>query len=201
MKRLILAVALLALCVPALAQDGDNPNCKVFITFDGDTSTNEEIVSRADPAQFTGFSAWLGATDLEMGMTSVCLLIEVTPAEMSSPPSFSNLISDVAVGNIFDGGISIASTGCEAPPLVLFGRIDLFYLGVPGDIIIRDYVGDNPEWARWLTDCNDPAKINLFCIANHGGVGKDALPGDEGCIPGTPVEAASWTAIKALYTR
>jgi hypothetical protein len=194
MKHIILALALAALCVPAFAQDGENPTAKVFITFNENTTDNASVVNRADPADFTAFSAWIGVTDLGMGMTSMSFKMSVTEGT-SSPPSYVNLLpGDLAIGN-WSTGITVASTGCEDPPISIFGRLDCFYLGSPGDIMIEDH----PDYPRWITDCNDPALINFFCIWTHGGVGKDALPGDAECEANVPVQAESWSAIKALY--
>ena len=76
-------------------------------------------------------NAYICFTDLDMGLTSASFrLTDVATACPGSfaPPSFVNMISEVAICNVFTG-ITVASTGCEAPPTSCVGYVSLFYLG------------------------------------------------------------------------
>lgn len=203
MRYVLIAIAIAAFCVPAFAQDGGNPGAKVFVTFTTPTPDNASVVSRVDPTLYTAFTAYLGVTDLGMGMTSVSFMMSVTPPEVSSPPAFTNLLpGDLAIGS-WDTGITLASTQCMNADVsrawidpVIFGKLDLFYLGGTGDVMFLDH----PESPRWITDCHEPyVEINYFCVWTHGGIAKDAEPGDAECDADTPVETQTWGAIKSLY--
>jgi hypothetical protein len=111
--------------------------------------------------------------------------------------AFENLLpGDVSVGS-WDTGISIASAECLTYDFLYFGRLDLLYQGAPGDVMILDH----PMYARWVTDCERPARLNFYCVWMHGGIGKDPIPGDPGCVPPghSPVEDVTWSSIKAIY--
>ena len=200
MRYVLVAIAVVAFCAPAFAQGG-NPDAKVFVTFTSPTPDNASVVNRADPTQYTAFTAYLGVTDLGVGMSSISFMASVTPGT-SSPAAFVNLLpGDLAIG-AWDTGVTLASTDCMDTDAdrafidpVIFAKLDLFYLGVPGDVTILDH----PEYPRWVTNCEDPAVLDYFCIWTHGGIGKDAEPGDSGCAANTPVESQTWGSIKALY--
>lgn len=202
MKYILTAVAVIVLLVPASAlAAGGNPGSKVFVTFTEPTPDNASVVNRADPAQYTSFEAYLGVTDLTMGMTSVSFMMSFTPG-MVSPPSMVNLLpGDLAIGNWTDG-VTLAATQCmnakggDYIDPVIFARFDLFYLGVPGDILFLDH----PDFPGWVLDCNsEEAQIDSFCVWTNGGVAKDAVLGPVDCQANTLVEARTWGAIKALY--
>jgi hypothetical protein len=90
----------------------------------------------------------------------------------------------------------MASTECLTDRLIYVARLDLFYLGTPGDIMFLYH----PEWPGWAVDCAEPTpEYDVYCVWMHGGVGKPALEGDEGCYPVVPVEDTTWGAIKAIY--
>jgi hypothetical protein len=193
---LIAIVLLLAFVIPAAGQDGSNPGCAVCIDF----SEATEVVSRIDPEPYTAFSAYFTIYNVNE-FAAISFMASVTPG-MSSPPAFTNLLpGDLAIGS-WDTGITIASTECQYDPFLHFGKLDLFYLGTPGDIMILDH----PDWPRWVVDCSDecpedPDCLNFYCVWMHGGVGKDPVEGDAGCAAPwvVPVEDVSWGGIKALF--
>lgn len=215
MRYALVVIAVAALCAPAFGQGGGNPGCKMFVTFDSGTTDNATVVGRADPAQYTEFYAYFGVTDLvdtyyEIpdtdttiigGLTTVSFMASVTPG-ISSPPAFTNLLpGDLAIGS-WDTGVTLASTECMPPPVVLVGYLTLFYIGsvdppTTGDITILEH----PEYPGWVVDCSTPsARKNIACIWQHGGVNKDPEAGDGGCEANTPVQdAETWGGIKALY--
>lgn len=69
----------------------------------------------------------------------------------------------------------------------------MFYLGGACHLEILDH-GDYP---RWVVDCSDPGEVDQYCVYMNGGIGGAIAP-DGDCEP-TPVQGASWGAIKALY--
>ena len=136
-----------------------------------------------------------------MGLTSVSFKTFVTEG-VSSPPAYTNLLpGDLAIGN-FETGVTLASTECINATTgtymdpVIFATIDLFSVGGVGDVMILEH----PDFPGWVLDCEPgEALIDSCCVWTHGGVGKDAEPGDAECAADTPVEARTWGAIKALY--
>jgi hypothetical protein len=188
--RIFLALTLVAaLAVTAFA--GGNPNVKGYISFDPDSPVHAVM-----PAPYTSVQAYICFTDLDMGLTSASFRVtDVATVCVGSfaPPAFTNLLpGDLAIGNVFTG-ITIASTGCEAPPTVCVGYLDLFYLGVPCCIELLDH----PDYPRWVTDCNDPALVDYYCVLAHGDVGGAGCP--DGDCEQNPVEDSTWGGIKSLY--
>ncbi len=208
MKYVLIAVAVMVLLVPASALAAGNPEAKLFITFTTPTPDNASVVNTVYPAAYTAVTAYLGATDLGMGMQGISFMITDVgvdcPGVFAPDPGFTNLLpGDLAIGNYLTG-ITLASTDCmnvdgdagrEYIDPVIFASISLFYLGGECDVMILDH----PEYPRWILDCDDPAGVDFYCIWTHGGVNKAALPGDAECDASTPVEAQTWGAIKALY--
>lgn len=199
MKYILIAVAVAAFCVPAFAQGG-NEGAKLFVTFTTPTPDNASVVNRVDPEAYEAFTAYLGVTDLGVGMTGLNFMMSVTPG-VSLYYSFSNLLpGNLAIG-AWDTGISLASTECMGEQVgmymdpVIFAKIDMVYDSGTGDVMFHDH----PVDARWLTNCDEPAVVDLFCVWTNGGIHKDAEPGDVGCEANTPVEVQTWGAIKALY--
>ena len=150
-------------------------------------------VARFDPAPYTTADAYLmlETWGTGIGFTTVSFKLNVTPGT-SSPPSFESLLpGGLPIGN-WEEGITLSSTECielnQQPYAIAVAH--LFYLGTPGDIII----GDHPDYPRWVVGCND--QVLIYCVLQHGGIGKDAEYGD---CEGQPVEATSWSAIKSLY--
>jgi len=183
MKRILIAALVLALAVPVMA--GNNPDVRFYIDFDPPTYTH-----RVDPAAYTSVEAYVVADEI-VGFTTVSFMLEVTPG-MTSPPAFTSLLpGGLAIGT-WDTGITLASTDCMTEPPVQIGKLDLFYLGTPGDVLIVDH----PEYPRWVVDCQEPGVVDYYCVLSHGGVGKDPLEGDCGA---SPVQDSSWSNIKALY--
>ncbi len=210
MRYVLIAIAMAAFCLPAFAQGG-NEEAKLFISFVDSIGSagidNAGVVSRVDPAQYETFDAYLGVTDLGVGMQGIAFMMNDVLVDFPgvfSPPTFTNLLpGDLAIGNYLTG-ITLASTDCmnvdsdagrEYIDPVIFAKLTLFYLGGAADIMILDH----PEYPRWLLNCEAPSVVDFYCIWTHGGVGKDALPGDAECEANTPVEDTTWGAIKALY--
>ena len=85
------------------------------------------------------------------------------------------------------------ATDCYASEPLVIGYVTLFYLGGQCHIEILDHL----EYPRWVVDCSDPGEIDEYCVYMNGSIGGASLP--QGDCDGTPVQAASWGAIKSLY--
>ncbi|MCK4511437.1 hypothetical protein KAW64_06855 [bacterium] len=216
MKYVLVAIALAALCVPAFAQEGDNVIVKAFVHMTGndtpvEPTDNATVVNEFSSAPYTTIRAYIGLTDLSTGVKTVSFKVNDAVGEyptVVATQAFTNLLpGNLAIGNVFGDpenpgtqgdGITVAATDCMPAPFQLVGYVSYFYLGGAYHVEILDH--GYAEWARWVVDCQDPGGVNLYCVWLNGGVGGMAPPaGDDGCEANTPVEAATWTSIKALY--
>lgn len=192
--RYVLLVALIAALVATSAIAAENPGCKIFVDFSGTMVDNQFLVSRIDTTPGF-FDVWFGITDLTTvpgdGFTTISVAINADPDDLGI--SYENLLpGNLAIG-AWSTGITLSSTDCLPGPLVYFAKAQVFYFGGAYDLVFSDH----PDFPRWVVDCHDG--VDFYCVWSHGGIGKDALPGDEGCDANTPVEPTSWGHIKALY--
>ena len=206
MKYLITALALIALCAPAFAQDGDNTTVKAFLHVTqaagpGVPTDNATVANEMPGAAATQtVDVYLGLTDLTTGFTVISFGLSNSLADcpgVMATQSFVNLMpGNLMIGDPFDGvGATIASTECLPGPFQIVGYATYFYLGGACQIEIVDHA----EYPRWVVDCNDPGRVNYYCVWKNAGVGTTAPAGDVGCTADTPVEDATWSSIKALY--
>ena len=86
------------------------------------------------------------------------------------------------------------SVGCITTEPVLVATITMFGTGVAGDILISDHT----VYTREVTDCQEPAGVDPYCVLSHGAINKVPLAEDCPC-GGSAVEESSWGNIKALY--
>ena len=189
MKRLLIVGIVMLVAVSAIA--GGNPDVKAYIDFEPPNRVHAFV-----PAPYQTFDAFVCFGDLDMGLTSASFALTdplVACPGSFAPPSFTNLLpGDLAIGNVYTG-ITLSSTGCEVGPDVCVGKLTLFYLGGACCIEILDH----PDYPRWVTDCNDPAQVDYYCVLSHGSIGGADCP--EGDCVINPVEDATWGGIKALY--
>jgi hypothetical protein len=191
MKTVAIAISVLVLVAGTAVA---NPIVGEWLYIDFDPPN---FAHRADPPIYTSVDAYL-MLDLthsgEPGFASVSFRLDVTPG-MSSPPAFTNLLpGDLAIGN-WETGITLASTECITTFPAQVAVLTLFYLGVPGDVSIHD----DPQYPRWVVNCEDPGGVFYYCMYSSGGVGKDPAIGPSGDCGGNPVEDVSWATIKSLY--
>ncbi len=192
MRALIVIAMVAAFVLPATA--GSNPDCQVCIDFSGTATSWSNVQSRIDPDLYELFDAYICIYGIN-AFSGISFTGYVTPG-MSSNTWFTNLLpGNLSIGP-WDVGISMASTECHTERFLYVAKLSLIYTGTPGDVMILDH----PDWPRWVTDCHEPfAEVDFYCVWMHGGVGKDALEGDEECFPVVPVEGRSWGEIKAMY--
>jgi hypothetical protein len=187
MKYLVISVALLAFAVTAFA--GGNPNVKGYLSFDADGALIHEYMM----TQYVGFNVYVCLTDLDLGMDVVSFML--TDAMVDCPglfgsASFTNLLpGDLAIG-AWNTGITIASTECMATNPVVVGYLNLFPIAI-GGCCMR--LLDHPEYPCWVVDCALPnGDVDYYTLIEFG-----QADINEGCD--SPVEDATWGAIKALY--
>ena len=215
MKYFLIALAVVALSVSAFAQDGDNTTAKMFVhVTDGASpvlpTNNLTVVNEYSPAAFTTVRAYIGLTDLSTGFISVVFKLNNVLTQypgIVGTQSFTNLLpGNLAIGDPFGtpgdpggtgDGVTLA-VACQTGSFHLVGYVEYFYLG--GEFSVEIIPHGNPAWDHWVVDCNEPGRVNAWCLWLNGGVGGMTAPaGDTECSANTPAEDATWGAIKALY--
>ena len=178
----------LVMLVAVTAFGGGNPGVVGYIDFDPPNR-----VHSATPVPYTQFLAYVCLGDLEMGMTGVNFMLTDVMVEYPGVSLFVNFVNllpgNLAIGD-YRTGISLASTECVAGPEVSVAYLDMMWTA-DGAACIE--LLDHPVDARWVTDCNVPAQVDLYTLIAHGSV-NGAI-----CEPASPVEDATWGSIKALY--
>jgi hypothetical protein len=206
MKHLLIVMFVLALCVSA--QGGQNPGLKAFIHITPDSAPvlptdNASIVNEiASPTPVTMYRAYIGLTDVNVGITALTLrmtdVMSECPGVFGAANFTSVLPGGLGIGDIFSAtGASFASTSCASGPLVLIGYASLFYIGGgPCGVEVLDAASE----ARFVVDCvPETPGTDLYCVWLNGSFGGTAPPGDADCTANVPVEDSTWGAIKSLY--
>ena len=191
---------LLTVCVILLASfmatAGQNPSIRLYLSFDP-----VEYVPSIEPAPYSMFSVYVCMDCLGDGVSDggvSQLYFRVDWDESISPiGSYTSLVPmglPITWPDL-NGNVPISLTECvqtDPCPLV---RIDLFWVGGSGCILLNDHT----EWPRYIVDCND--EVDYYCVGGHGSVAGGACPsGDPGCdCSTTPVENSNWGRVKALY--
>ena len=194
MKTLLAILVIAALAVTATA--GDNPQVNAYISFD---PAGDPLQNAVSPA--TGIvNAYFCLGCVEGGMTVVSFRLNDAVATYPGvvvTQGFVNLLpGDLAIGNPFVGGVTIASTDCMVTDPVIVGYSSYYYIAGAACIEILDH----DTYARWVVDCQDPGVEDYYCMAGHGSIGGGLCPDPEECpCGGVPVEDATWGGIKALY--
>jgi hypothetical protein len=195
MKSLLAILMIAALAVTATA--GDNPDVYAYISFD--PAGSEDMVT-ATPAPYSTVSAYVclggvvgGMTVLSFGINDVMVQC---PGVMATKAFVNLLPGNLAIGDAFVGGVTVASTECMPGPVVVVGRVDCFYLGGACCFEILDHA----DYPRWVVDCQEPGVVDYYCLKYHGVVADGTCVTETGFpCEGSPVEDATWGGIKALY--
>ena len=191
MRTLIAIVMVVVFVLPAVA--GYNPDCQVCIDFSGTANSWADVQSRVDPVLYEPFDAYISIYGIN-AFAGICFTGYVTPG-VSIATGFTSLLPGGGTIGSWDTGVVLASSECHTERFLYVGKLSLVYNGTPGDIMILDH----PEYQRWVMDCPVPGNVDYYCVWMHGGVGKNALEGDEECFPVVPVEDVTWGSVKALY--
>ena len=180
MRTILALLMVVALCVPAFA--GGNPDVQCYVSFD--QTGAGDVVHNYDMTMYVGFNAYFCFTELDSGITTVVFRInnpQVECAGLFASQSFTNLM-DIIIGDPYTG-MSLASTACRPGPVVV------------GDCCVN--ILDDPDFPRWVVDCEDPPEADFYCVLENGTIGLGDCP--EGDCEINPVEDATWGGIKALY--
>jgi hypothetical protein len=160
---------------------------QVYVDFDPPNQTHSVY-----PELFETVEAYV-VVDLTMGyredFRAIYFRMATTPGT-ADQPTFTNLLPGAIVEGDWFNGISITVDCVSAVPPLPIGKLTFVYNGIPGDVTIEPH----PESPALLISCLDEWLV--FCVRMHGGVAKEAPEGD--CYA-SPVEDASWGAIKGLY--
>lgn len=190
MSRYILViVAVLVAALPAMADE--NPNARLFFTFDS-TGYSNEIASPPDP---NPFNMYLCLDELSTGARAVALTATCTIGGFSAGvPTYPIAGTNVIGAFNSPSGWAIAWANCEAVDagtgILVVAQVPWFYTG-DGTVTITAH----PTETHKVIGCNFVA--DQYCTYQNLGVGVTPPPGDEGCD--SPVEAESWGAIKAMF--
>jgi hypothetical protein len=203
--RFIGLLVFLAAALPAHA--GPNEGCGIFLDLDADAenwadAAEARNIAYPDTFEFVHFYIGLASgrppgwnyNDLELSAITFKLHCDEGTAfltEFELLPPF-----DLALGWPISG-VTIVTHACAEGAVVYFARLEVFYLGQPGQILITEH----PSYPRRVASCPgyDP-EIDSYCVIGHLGLGEPAAPGEQGCTPESPeVESSSWGSIKALY--
>lgn len=187
MRTGLITAAVVCLLHPVTASGNPIIGEQVYIDFDP-----PNVVHSIYPEPFEQVDAYV-VVDLIDGyiqdFSSIYFRLGVTPGTADSP-TFTNLVPGAIVeGNWFEG-LSITTDCISGVPPVPIGKLSFIYNAIPGDVTIEPH----PEFPALIIDCTQAWYV--FCVRMHGGVAKEAPEGD--CFA-SPVQDASWGAIKGLY--
>jgi hypothetical protein len=202
MKRVLIALAVLALAVPAFA--GMNPQIRAFITMDPASSAIEDAVAMPAASSVANFYLCFDCFGDGGGLTAVSLVLDVRAGGFvagSADVSIFGPGAQTVIGgpdNLTNGWV-IAVPQCEFPGpegILCVALVPWFYTGPAGDIVILAHPFDG----KATVDCNND--LDFFCVYHNGAFGQPiGTPGDEDCdcLPPNAVEDQTWGGIKALY--
>ncbi len=196
MKYFMATLALVAMLAGS-SLAGLNPDCKVFVTFDGAATDylGIETGRRADPTPYTLVTGYLGMCDYASWTTLSFMTAE--GAGMSVSTSYASLLPGGLTIGGFNTGITMASTRAITAagdgPFFFFASVSLVATGTAGEVTILDH----PTWPREVVD--SVGNTDSYCLWQNGALFMDPTPVDAECFGNTPVEIETWGSIKALY--
>ena len=192
MRYCIVMVVLVALAQTGFADE--NPNLRVYLDFDPPNRLAE-----IDPEAGDFFDVYIVADRLSPDGGLRCLVFGLERTFGGSVVSQTMLLPGLDFGDVEDPHIGWVCPlfDCNYPDemgLMVFGYVTYYYAGPAGVLrIIRTEVDQGIG-----VDCI--FEVDYFCIGGNAGVGMSAPAGEAECFLGpTPVNAASWGAVKSLY--
>jgi len=204
MKRLLIVLLIVGFAVPALADQ--NPYLAIFC--DADMDTGNDVVTEICPAPNASFDVYVcfdrfGPTGdgTDGGMLGAAFLFDRTFAGFKLAQA--NMLGGLDFGDVETTGWAItAGANCQFPDangVVVAAAVTYLYLGTPGTITILAHPVDGAVGS----DCDN--LLDTWCIPStvshgfDGNFGVCMAPPSGDCQPVSPVEDATWGAIKALY--
>jgi hypothetical protein len=179
---------------------GYNPDCKVFVTFDGAAADYQDIEdgARTDPTPYTLVTGYVGLCDYA-NWTTISLLMAVDPGVSLSTNYASLLPGGLTIGTWDTGnGITLTSTSAITPgvygPFHFFATVSLVVTGTAGEVKVLDH----GEYPRWVAD-SVVGNVDYYCVWQNAGVYVDPVVVEAECAGNVPVESSTWGGIKALY--
>lgn len=193
MRRIVLA-ALVVVLVAASAMAGQNPNARAFISFAPDCP--DPYVHRTETISgLVDVYLLVDAFGPDGSMRGISLKWTTTGFGMAfSPTFFLPNAQQIGGPDHVDELWVVTGDACVSPNEcgVVVVLNQPYYVSAAGTVTLDGNTTDG----KMLVDCNFDA--DQFCVLANGGLGMDPPPGDDPC-DGTPVEKATWGAIKALY--
>jgi hypothetical protein len=204
MKKLLIVLLVLAFALPALADQ--NPYLAIFLDSDNDTGTAP--VTQICPPPNAAFDVYVcfdrfgpAGDGVGGGMLGAAFMFERTFGGFKLAQT--NLLGGLDFGDVEAGGWAItAGANCvfpDATGIVIAASVSYLYLGVPGTITILAHPVDGPVGS----DCDN--LLDTWCVPStvshqfDGHFGVCMAPPSGDCEPISPVEDATWGAIKSLY--
>lgn len=192
-----LALALVAVFIAGTAFAAENPNVSIWL--DADPPNAVTMVEPGNGETFT-VSIIMDCFGETGGTRGIAFLFERTFSGFKLGQT--NLLGGLFFGDVeVDPGYTIAAgADCVYPSdgIVVAAQIEYLYQGEPGTITILPHGLIEPGTGRNALDC-DFEEDDQYCIAGGLGVHMAAPGNDEGCSCDSPVEEATWGAIKAFY--
>ncbi|MCD4690864.1 hypothetical protein K8S17_05325 [bacterium] len=197
MKYFMVTLAIVAALAVSAVAAGMNPDCKIFVTFDGAATdyAGVEAGRRSDPTAYVPVTGYIGMCDFE-SWTTISLKTAET-AGMSVMTTYASLLPGGLVIGDWATGITLASTGpitaAVDGPFYFFASVTLIPTGTAGEVTILDH----DEYPRMVVDF--VGDTDVYCLWQNGGISMDPTPVEVECFGDTPVEFETWGSIKALY--
>ncbi len=205
MKRLVIAVIVVALALPAFA--GQNPNLAIFLNTEPDGSGTNEVC----PAPGELFHVYVCFDRFGPGGGLLRVGFRFDRAFAGFLLEQQSWFPGIPLGDVEGDGMEVtAGAECVSPGgngIVVAARITYLYTGGPGTITVLPHAYG--EIADIALDCN--YDIDHWCVASvasHGFSGHFGVcapppgrltPLDGDCELVVPVEAETWGTIKGIY--
>jgi len=197
MKRLLVALAILALAVPALA--GQNPDIAAYIVDNATGIGNNQVC----PAVNGMFNVYLCFDNFGEGGGTIGCAFLWTRTFSGFRLSLTNLLGGLTIGDpeVAPGYAMLSASSLPVYPnadgIVVAATAMYMYIGTPGTLVLGPHGVDGAK----VLDANGVA--DYWCVhsvvlnGSAGHFGVCVAPPDGDCA--SPVERATWGSIKALY--
>jgi len=196
MKRLLIALAVLALAIPAVA--GQNPHIAIYMV-DSATGVGNNYLC---PAPYVPFNVYVCFDRFGTGGGMLGCAFSYARNFGGFKLSFQNLLGGLMIGDPeIAPGVALTSGANPVYPtggIVVAATAQYMYSGAPAGFI---QFGPHGTDGAVVADANN--MLDVWCIRSillsgaSGNYGVCATQPDGDCT--SPVEESSWGSIKALY--